>query len=119
MTAQPRAPWKGLAAPSAPAQIFFVKPHHPSYMSLMDETSLPLELERYAAEAVADGRYRDRAEIVAAGVALLRARDAARAAFVASVLAAEEGAEREGCVSGDEMLARVRARLAEKRGAAR
>ncbi len=81
----------------------------------MDEMGLPSDLERYAAAAVTEGRYRDRAEVVAAGVALLRERDAARAAFLASVLAAEDEAEREGCVSGEEMLARIRARLADKR----
>jgi Arc/MetJ-type ribon-helix-helix transcriptional regulator len=83
----------------------------------MDEMGLPSDLERYAAAAVAEGRYRDRAELVAAGVALLRERDAAQAAFLASVLAAEDEAEREGCVSGEEMLARIRARLADKRSA--
>ncbi len=87
------------------------------YIRVMDKMGLPPELESYAAEAVADGRYRDRAEVVAAGVALLRERDTARAAFLASVLAAEEEADREGCVSGDEMLARIRARLADKRSA--
>ena len=80
----------------------------------MDEMSLPPELESYATRAVAEGRYRDRAEVVAAGVAMLQERDAARAAFLASVLAAEEEADRNGCVSGEEMLARVRDRLADK-----
>ncbi len=88
------------------------------YIPGMDGMSLPPELEKYAAEAVAAGRYRDVGEVVAAGVDLLRQRDAARASFLASVLAAEEEADREGCVSGDEMLARVRARLAEKHSAA-
>lgn len=84
----------------------------------MDGMSLPPELMRYAAEAVAAGRYRDVGEVLAAGVELLRQRDAARASFLASVLAAEEEADREGCASGDEMLARVRARLADKHSAA-
>jgi len=83
----------------------------------MDEVSLPPDLEHYAASAVVEGRYRDRSAVVAAGVALLRERDAARASFLASVLAAEEEADRKGCVSGDEMLTRVRARLAEKHSA--
>ncbi len=72
---------------------------------------------RPQAAAVAEGRYRDRAELVAAGVALLRERDTAPAAFLASMLPAEAEAEREGCVSGEEMLARIRARLADKRSA--
>lgn len=67
----------------------------------MDEMSLPPELESYAT-----------------GVALLRGRDAARASFLASVLAAEEEADLNGCVSGEEMVARIRARLADKHSAA-
>ena len=84
----------------------------------MDEINLPPEIESYAIAAIAEGRYRDRAEVVAAGVALLRERDVTRAAFLASVLAADEEADREGCVSGDEILAHVRARLADKHSAA-
>lgn len=80
--------------------------------------TLPPELERYAAEAIAAGRFRDMDELVAAGLELLRQRDAARSEFLASVLAAKEEAKREGCATGDEMMARVRARLAEKHGAA-
>ena len=80
--------------------------------------NLPPELETYTVDAVAEGRYRDRAEVVAAGIALLRERDAARAAFLASVLAAEKEADRDGCTSCEEMLTRVRARLADKHSAA-
>jgi hypothetical protein len=65
------------------------------YIPPMDEMSLPPELET-----------------------LLRERDAARAAFLASVLAADDEADRNGCVSGEEMIARVRARLADKHSAA-
>ena len=78
---------------------------------------LPPDLEQFAADEVAAGRYRDRAALVAAGVALLRERDTARAAFLASVLAAEAEADRDGCVSGEDMLARVRARLAARHSA--
>ena len=98
-------------------EIFSGRPLRP-YIPPMDEMVLPPELARYAVDAVAEGRYRDRADVVAAGVALLRERDAARAAFLASVLAAEEEADRDGCVSGEEMLGRVRARLADKHSAA-
>jgi putative addiction module CopG family antidote len=89
------------------------------YNQVMDSVTLPPELERFAAEAVATGRYRDVADVVAAGVGLLQRQEAARAELLASVLAAESEADREGCVSGDEMLVRVRARLAEKYGPAR
>jgi putative addiction module CopG family antidote len=84
----------------------------------MDDVTLPPELKRFAEEAVAAGRFRDVSAVVAAGVSLLQRQEQARAELLASVLAAEEEAEREGCVSGQEMLARVRARLAEKYGAA-
>ena len=84
----------------------------------MDDMTLTPELERFATEAVAAGRYRDIAEVVQAGVSLLQRQEAARTAFLASVLAAEEEADRDGCVSGEEMLARVRARLADKHSAA-
>ncbi len=84
----------------------------------MSTMSLPPDLQRSAEDAVASGRYRDVSDLVAAGVSLLQRQEQARAELLASVLAAKEEAEREGCVSGDEMLARVRARLAEKYGAA-
>jgi antitoxin ParD1/3/4 len=84
----------------------------------MDAVTLPPELERFAEEAVAAGRFRDVSAVVAAGVSLLQRQEQARADLLASVLAAEAEAERDGCVSGDEMLVRVRARLAEKHGAA-
>jgi antitoxin ParD1/3/4 len=84
----------------------------------MDQVTLPPELERFAEEVVAAGRFRDVSAVVAAGVSLLQRQEEARADLLASVLAAEEEAERDGCVTGDEMLARVRARLAEKYGAA-
>ena len=85
---------------------------------LMDDVTLPPEFERFAAEAVSAGRYRDLSDVGAAGVTLLQRQEQARAELLASVLAAEAEAERDGCLTGDDMLARVRARLAEKYGAA-
>ena len=84
----------------------------------MNAIPLPPELQRFADDAVASGRYRDHAELIATSLRLLQNQEQARANLLASVLAAEQEAEREGCVSGDEMVARVRARLAEKHGAA-
>jgi antitoxin ParD1/3/4 len=84
----------------------------------MDNVTLPPELERFVAEAIAAGRYGSASEAVVAGLGLLQRQEQARAELLASVLAAEAEAEREGCVSGEEMIARVRARLAEKYGAA-
>jgi antitoxin ParD1/3/4 len=69
----------------------------------MDDVILPPELERFAAEAIATGRYRDLSEVVAAGVSLLRRQERARTDFIASLEAAE--AEREGWHSLDEVMA--------------
>jgi putative addiction module CopG family antidote len=62
----------------------------------MNDVTLPPELERFAEEAVAAGRYRDLSELVAAGVSLLRHQEQAREAFNASLEAAEAEGERDG-----------------------
>jgi Arc/MetJ-type ribon-helix-helix transcriptional regulator len=80
----------------------------------MNDMILPPDLERFAADAVASGRYRDRADLLAASVTLLREAEAARAAFRESVMAAQEESDRIGYVTGDEMLARIDAMLARK-----
>jgi antitoxin ParD1/3/4 len=84
----------------------------------MDSVNLPPELERFAAEAVAAGRYRNLDEVIAAGVSLLQRQEDARAALLASVLAAEAEAERDGYLTGDDLLARVELRLARRAAAA-
>jgi antitoxin ParD1/3/4 len=83
----------------------------------MNAITLPPDLERFADEAVAAGRYQDIADVVRAGVALLRRMEAERARLLASVLAAEEEADRDGYLSADEMVERVEARLARRHGA--
>jgi putative addiction module CopG family antidote len=55
----------------------------------MDTVTLPPELERFAEEAVAAGRFPDVAAVVAAGVSLLQRQEQARAELLASVLAAK------------------------------
>ena len=91
----------------------------PAYGPVTDyDVTLPPELERFAAEAVAAGRYRDMAEVVAAGVQLLEQRDRARAAFAASAIDAQQEAERVGDLTGDEVAERVRATIARKTSAA-
>lgn len=72
------------------------------------------ELERFATEAVAAGRYRDLAEVVQAGVSLLQRQEAARAELLASVLAAQERGDRDGYLTGDEVAAKVRASIARR-----
>ena len=84
----------------------------------MDDVTLPAELERFAAEAIASGRYRDLSEVVAAGVSLLRLQERARTDFIASLEAAEAEAEREGWHSLDEVMAEAEQIIAAKRDAA-
>ena len=84
----------------------------------MDNVTLPPELERYAAEVVASGRYRDLSELVAAGLDLLRRQEQARADFVASLENAEAEAEREGWHDLDDVLVEADRIIAAKRDAA-
>src|SRR5437763_8106743 len=51
----------------------------------MDHLSLPADLEQFAAEAVASGRYRDPSEVVRAGLTLLRDAETELADFVSSL----------------------------------
>ena len=62
----------------------------------MDNVTLPPELEHFATEAIAAGRYRDMAELLATSVSLLQRTEQARAAFVASLDAAIAEGERDG-----------------------
>jgi putative addiction module CopG family antidote len=80
----------------------------------MNDMTLPPELERFAAEAIAAGRYRDKAELLAAGVSLLQRQERARAELLASVLAAKADGDRDGYLTGDEVAARVRASIARR-----
>jgi putative addiction module CopG family antidote len=69
----------------------------------MATVTLTPDLERFAADAVANGRYRDVGEVVQAGVTLLQRAEVERAAFVASLEAAEAESEREGFLTVDEV----------------
>ncbi len=80
----------------------------------MDDVTLTPELERFATEAVAAGRYRDVAEVVQAGVSLLQRQEAARAELLASVVAARQEGDRDGYLTGDEVAAKVRATIARR-----
>ena len=66
---------------------------------------LPPDLDRFAAEAVATGRYPDVAAVVAAGVELLRQQEAARAEFIATLEAAEAESDRDGWIELEDVLA--------------
>jgi putative addiction module CopG family antidote len=77
----------------------------PPYGWNMDGMTLPAELEHYADEAVAAGRFRDRSEVVAAGLRLLQQTDAEVAEFVQSLEEARTEAERDGWIGLDDMTA--------------
>ena len=71
----------------------------------MDDVTLTPELARFAAEAVASGRYRDLSDVVAAGMRLLQREQAEVAAFVESLEAAQAEADRDGWYTLDEVMA--------------
>ena len=80
----------------------------------MDSVTLPPDLERFATEAVAAGRYRSVSDVVAAAVTLLQRHEQARAELLASVRAAKEESDRDGYLTGDEVAERVRATIARR-----
>lgn len=79
---------------------------------IMDDITLTPDLERFAAEAVAAGRYRDMSEVVQAGLSLLRQAEAEVADFVASLEAASAQGEQDGFLSVAQVESRVRAAIA-------
>jgi antitoxin ParD1/3/4 len=73
-------------------------------ISLMDNVTLPPELERFAA-----GRYRDVSEVVRAGLSLLQRAEAEVAEFVVSLEEARAEGERDGFLNAEQVEQRVRA----------
>jgi len=66
--------------------------------------SLTPELERFAGELVAQGRYNDVNEVVRQGLRMLRDAEAGRHQFTASLDAAMAEAERDGYATLEEVL---------------
>ena len=89
----------------------------PLYVHGMDSVTLPPDLEQFATEAVAAGRYRDVSEVVATGVDLVRRLEAERAAFVRMLEEAEAEADRQGWHSADDVNAEKAALIEEARRA--
>jgi putative addiction module CopG family antidote len=85
----------------------------------MDSVTLTPELQRFAAQAIASGRYRNMDELLRAGVDLLQRLEAERSVFVAALQDAEAEADRVGGVSLERVDAGMRAaiRAAAKRSA--
>jgi putative addiction module CopG family antidote len=79
---------------------------------VMDDITLTPELERFAAEAVAAGRYRDMSEVVQAGLSLLKQAEAEVADFVASLEQATAEGEQDGFLSAAQVESRVREAIA-------
>lgn len=73
--------------------------------------TLPPELERFAAEAVAAGRYRDVTEMVQTGMRLLQRAEEERTAFVRSLEEAQAEGERDGFLTLEEVEADVLAAI--------
>ena len=83
----------------------------------MNVVKLPPELESFAAGAFASGRYRDVAEVLAAGVRLLQRQEEARAAFVTSLEEAEAEGEQLGFCTLEDIDAEMRGIIDEGRRA--
>ncbi|MBR0641360.1 ribbon-helix-helix domain-containing protein [Plastoroseomonas hellenica] len=75
--------------------------------------TLTPEQERFAAEAVAQGLFRDLNEVVRAGIDLVRRAQAERAAFIASLEAAEAEGERDGFLDAEDVHAEISAMIEE------
>ena len=80
----------------------------------MASVLLPPDLERFAVEAVASGRYRDITDVVRDGLDMVRRRDQARTDFLASLEAAQRDGEQNGLHNLDDVLAELDAIIAEE-----
>ena len=75
----------------------------------MNAVTLLPDLERFADEAIAAGCYRDHAEVIGAAVSLLQQVERQRAELHASTIAAQVEGDRDGYLTGAEVVARVEA----------
>jgi len=65
------------------------------------------ELERFAREVVAEGRYNNVSEVVRQGLRMLQEAEERRRAFTKSLEDAVAEAERDGWISGEDALAEM------------
>ena len=75
----------------------------------MNALTLPPDLERFATDVVAQGRYSSLDEVARAAFSLLQRAEAERAAFIASLEEAEAEAERDGFFTLEEVMAETAA----------
>jgi len=80
----------------------------------MDSVTLPPDLEQFATEAVAAGRFRDLDDVVCTGLDLVRRRETARAEFLASLEAAQRDGQQNGFHSLDDVLTELDDIIAEE-----
>jgi antitoxin ParD1/3/4 len=73
----------------------------------MNAVALPAELEQFANQAVAQGRFQNVEEVVTAALRLLQRAETARAAFEASLDEAIAESEREGFLTIEESTADI------------
>ncbi len=102
--------WWGVGHPSR--RLFAIGCALPILLRL-DGIVLPPDLEQFAAEAVASGRFRDVEDLVRTGVDLVRRRERARAAFVGSLDESLAEGERDGFFSMEEVERDMDAAIAE------
>jgi antitoxin ParD1/3/4 len=76
---------------------------------MMGKLSQKPELEAFAEQCVASGRFGDLHEVMDAALALLREQERQRAAFVATLDAAREEAGRDGVIALDDVIAAIAA----------
>jgi putative addiction module CopG family antidote len=72
---------------------------------MIERLDLPPALDAFARAVVKNGRYADLNAVLAEGLRLLQDREAARAAFVQTLLDAEAESDRDGWVSAEDALA--------------
>ena len=77
------------------------------YPACMNAVTLPPDLERIAADMVAQWRYADLDDVVRAGIGLLQRAEAERRAFIASLYEAMAEGDRDGFSTMDEVLAEM------------
>jgi antitoxin ParD1/3/4 len=81
----------------------------------MGKVSRKPELEAFAEQCVASGRFSDVEEVMDAALTLLREREKQRAEFIASLDAAESEAEEKGWLEMDDVMAAIDADEAAER----
>jgi Arc/MetJ-type ribon-helix-helix transcriptional regulator len=85
----------------------------------MNSQLLPPELQRFADEAVASGRFADTADLFRAAVSLLQKFEAERAEFAASLEAAQAEGDRDGFLTIEESMRDIDALIEDMASASR